>query len=271
VFNDLNRNSVQEPDEPGVRQIWVWLQRGSTLYGTAQTNAVGRFSFTDLEPGLWTINLQLPPNLELVSGSNPTMVLVSANARVELIFPVASVLTPTPTNTPGPSPTPTATPTRTPTVTPTRIPGTRLISGTVFLDNNRNTVQDPDEPGLAGVLVYLGQGEKLYGQVHTDQDGRYRFSDMDPGMWELGIQVPADMELVIATNPVVVMISANTTLEIPFALAKLPTPTPSRTATATPTPTSTPSAEPPLGTPTPTPTPRTLYNYLPLLLGQGRD
>ena len=123
VFNDVNRNGQQDQGEPGM-QVWVDLLRNGTLWGTMYTPSNGEFQFTLLDPGLWYVRLQLPPNLEVVGGSNPAAVYLTVNTRLNLLFPVAPIQTPTPTNTPGPSPTPTATHTLTPTPTHTATPTT---------------------------------------------------------------------------------------------------------------------------------------------------
>ena len=56
---------------------------------------------------------------------------------------------------------------------------TLAVTGTVFMDRNRNARQDPGEIGLAGALV--SDGERF---VETDQDGRYR----------LHIEIPTEVD-----------------------------------------------------------------------------
>jgi hypothetical protein len=102
-------------------------------------------------------------------------------------------------------------------------------------------------------------------QVTTDAAGQFRFSDMDPGYWDVGIVVPAGMEVLFPDNPLPVLVQQNTTLTLLFALADLPTPTPTATLTRTATPTSTRTATP---TRTPTPTRRIYRDYVPLLMRQ---
>ena len=61
----------------------------------------------------------------------------------------------------------------------------------VWNDLNRNGLQDPGEPGVAGVPVtlYDGQGHRLQGRV-TDGQGLYRFNELLPGRYELGFEAP---------------------------------------------------------------------------------
>jgi len=262
IFNDLDRNGERDPGEPGM-QFYVWLLKGTVIHGAMQSDSAGYFEFSGLEPGIWVTDIQLGTAFVMTGGSNPTSWYVTAGGRLMLDFPVAQALTPTPTHTPGPSPTPTftstptATSTLTPTITPTRVPGTRVISGVIFLDQNRDTVQNGGEPGVPDVIVSLKKGLSLYAQVGTDKYGRFSFQDMDPGVWAIEVTVPAGMELIYPSNPQPVVVSPNTQLELAFALALLPTPTPTATPTATRTPSPSPSA---------TSTPTTRYTHIPSVM-----
>lgn len=257
VFNDLNRNQAQDPSEPGIQGLRVWLQQEGVLYGITETDADGRFRFRGLAPGFWSTTIYHDPILEPLGWSNPVVWFVSAGTQFELFFPLAIKLPPTPTPTFGPSPTATFIPTFTPTVTPTRVPGIRTISGIVFVDTNRNTVQDVGEPGLPDVILTARRVGSPLQQITTDLSGHYIFPDLDPGTWTIELQVPAGMEVIYPPNPLGMSIQANTQIELSFALVYLPTATPTSTATVTPTRTPTSTA---------TATPKLHRNYVPLLL-----
>ena len=248
VFNDLNRSSLQETGEPGLQGVSVFLERDGVLYGATTTNVSGQFQFIGLNPGIWTTRIFIDPLLEPIGGwSNPTGWFVQAGQRLELLFPVAAKRTPTPTATPGPSPTPTFTPTYTPTptptatatltptLTPTRVPGVRVVSGTTFVDTDENYIPGPAEARLPGLIVTARKGSVVQ-QMITDANGRFVFSDLDPGVWNIGIAVPSDMRLLYPqANPIPVAVLANTQLDLPFALVYQPTATPTASATITPT------------------------------------
>lgn len=55
--------------------------------------------------------------------------------------------------------------------------GQGRLGGTVFLDANRNGVQEPDEPGVPNVTVYLDRGFS----VTTDARGRFEFWPVPAG------------------------------------------------------------------------------------------
>jgi serine-aspartate repeat-containing protein C/D/E len=58
------------------------------------------------------------------------------------------------------------------------------ISGRVFVDNNGNNQLDDGEPLLADVTIYLldGAGNRI-ASTTTDQNGKYAFTDLTPGVY----------------------------------------------------------------------------------------
>jgi photosystem II stability/assembly factor-like uncharacterized protein/poly(3-hydroxybutyrate) depolymerase len=150
--------------------------------------------------------------------------------------------TPTPTQTGTYTPTATPTFTSTPTMTPTSTPNTGDIGGILFNDLNRNGLKDSGEPGMQGFTVYLKQDNVVYGARTTDVNGRFAFTDLQPGRWTTDIALPPTFELIGASNPTYWQVSPGVKLELLFAVALIPTPGPSPTSTLTPSVTPTPSA-----------------------------
>jgi hypothetical protein len=165
------------------------------------------------------------------------------------------------------------------------VPGSRAIQGSVFLDLNRNWVQDAGEPGIANVTASLRElpANTLFAQTLSDTNGRFSFTQMNPGYWSVGIQVPTGFELINTINPIPVFLGPDTVLDLAFALVLAPTSTPTATQTPTLTPTASATASPSptptltstssrtptvtrTPTRTPTPTPKYRRNYLPLVL-----
>jgi uncharacterized protein YkwD len=75
-------------------------------------------------------------------------------------------------------------------------PGTASIKGTIFNDSNRNGVQDLNEPGIAGVLVYIDanrDGRRNSGEKYarTNSAGNYRISGLSGGKWRVRQVVPS--------------------------------------------------------------------------------
>ena len=70
-----------------------------------------------------------------------------------------------------------------------------IIIGKVFLDRNRNRVQDPGEPGVPGVRLYLEDGTF----VVTDSEGKFSFYGVRPVAHMLKLDrttLPAGAELI---------------------------------------------------------------------------
>lgn len=77
---------------------------------------------------------------------------------------------------------------------------TGSIAGRVFNDVNHNAVQDPGEPGLAGLTLYIdlnhdGVLDPTDPVAVTDSDGAYRFIDLAPGAYTVRQVVPGSYGL----------------------------------------------------------------------------
>ena len=61
IWNDLNRNGVQDPGEPGLEGVAVALHRGDgTLVATAHSNSSGLYAFDNVETGSYYL-IFIPP------------------------------------------------------------------------------------------------------------------------------------------------------------------------------------------------------------------
>ncbi|WP_298435771.1 SdrD B-like domain-containing protein [Geobacter sp.] len=70
------------------------------------------------------------------------------------------------------------------------------ITGSVFMDLNRNGVKDPDEPGLPNVTVLLEDGTRAV----TGGSGRFIFATVGAGIHQVRIaerELPADLNLLV--------------------------------------------------------------------------
>lgn len=91
---------------------------------------------------------------------------------------------------PTSTPTPTPTPTRTPTPTNTPPLAANCIGDRAWRDINADGLQDPGEPGLAGIQVYIGSDQdgngrpdRILASMTTDRNGRYAFCTLSPGTY----------------------------------------------------------------------------------------
>ncbi len=167
---------------------------------------------------------------------------------------------PTRTSTPSPTPTNTATPTNTPTATAsptptaTATPTTGTILGVVYEDLNRNTKRDAGEPGLKNVAVWLSPETGAPVGMKTNDQGSYTFANVEPGLIEIEVVLPAGMQA-LTTNPFSVLVMAGVSFQLETGLASIQTPTSTHTPGPSPTPTATSTyTVTPLPSATPTPT-----------------
>jgi len=60
----------------------------------------------------------------------------------------------------------------------------------VWLDTDGDGVQDADEPGIAGVTVTLVTGSTALATTTTDADGKYLFTDLPAGEYQVIFTLP---------------------------------------------------------------------------------
>ena len=73
-------------------------------------------------------------------------------------------------------------------------PATGSLSGTVFIDQDRDGMMEESEPGQAGVTVYLSgndsQGNAVSLQTTTGEDGTFAFTNIPVGVYTLSEDAP---------------------------------------------------------------------------------
>lgn len=176
VWEDLNANGVQEFGEPGIPGVLVSLYNDvGELVDSVTTDMQGSYSFSDIQQGNYKLKFFAPagyafsPRILTVDEAKDSDV-VSWDGFTE-IFQVE--------------------------------PGTydegkdaglyRLaaLGDRVWEDLNGNGMQDPGEPGLAGVVVRLfSEAGELVGQAVTNWQGGYLFENLLPGRYSLAYALP---------------------------------------------------------------------------------
>ena len=157
TFQDVNRNRVFDKGDipmPGVRVI---LDRRQEVL----TNSKGRFSFPMVEKGPHEIEYApdgVPANLgSFVSGR---VVSVGLIGSMRIDFPIYEM---------------------------------GQISGQVFLDKNRNAIQDADECGVPNIIAFLDDYERA---TVTNAKGCYILANLEPRIYRVKIRnLPKDFEL----------------------------------------------------------------------------
>ena len=195
IWNDFNRNGIQEAGEPGVPNVTVELKDcGGNLLRTTTTNASGIYSFGNLAAGCYIVNVVLPGGFQFSPqdlGGNDTLdsdvspssgmtdaINLGAGQNIDTIDaginqPVA----------------PTATPTNTP------VPQLGSIGDTVFRDANGNGIQDGGEPGVANVTVQLKDcSGNVLQTITTNSSGAYSFGNLSAGCYTVSVTLPGGFQ-----------------------------------------------------------------------------
>jgi RHS repeat-associated protein len=180
VWNDLNANGIYEEGEPGLRGFTINLYDDSDeLVDSVTTNEIGTYSFVNLNPGEYTLELVHPLYLPIAS-PDPVFYLSPQNQGTD--DTTDSDFDPETSRT-----------------SITLNSGENLESvdaglyqhanlyGKVFDDVNGNGQQDEGEPGLSNWTVYLNPKDLavIEQTTQTATDGSYVFWSVDPGEYRV--------------------------------------------------------------------------------------
>jgi hypothetical protein len=185
VWNDLNKNGIQDPDEPGVGGIPVVLKGtagGAEVVYNTFTSPNGFYIFQDLKPGVYHLDFMIPDGLSATiqfAGDNSlqdsdiddqgmisNIILLSGESLLQFDAGLINV-----------------------------IPDAKgSIGDFVWEDMNGNGLQDIGERGLTNVEVYLN-GTTIGGDIVSlftlsDENGYYLFENLDAGTYTISINPP---------------------------------------------------------------------------------
>lgn len=155
VFLDRNGDAIPEPGEPALEGVKVVLT-GTSVSLTNITSADGTYSFPGLVPGIYLVEETDPAGFSSTSPNQRTVSLSPHGAGTANF---------------GDQPS-----------------GT--ISGRVFDDSNGDGLDQPGEPGLAGVII-VASGESGTLTTATTAVGTYSFTGLTPGAYSVEETDPA--------------------------------------------------------------------------------
>ncbi|HEX7308384.1 SdrD B-like domain-containing protein [Lentzea sp.] len=166
VWSDTNKNGLQDAGEPGVAGVTVKLSTGATT----TTDADGKYEFTGLPDGTYTVCF----DLDTLPGQYADFQAVAPNqgddAKDSDADPATGCAEPVTVNVDKPEDL---------TVDLGIAPPVNRIGDYVWVDSNKNGLQDEGEPAVPGVTVKLSDGKT----TKTDENGKYLFEGMADGSY----------------------------------------------------------------------------------------
>ncbi len=210
VFFDVNGNNVFDAGDTFVRGALVELLNASGgVVDTFVTAADGKYSFTNLAPGNYQVRVTRPVGTSIVpvtpnvgdddaidsdgNGTGATVVSgfiplgpAKTNNTVDFGWKTAPTVPTVTTTTVAPAVTTTtaAPATTTTTTSVVVVPAKASIGDRLFIDANKNGIQDANETGIPGakVTVYRADGTRVT-EVTTGADGRWIVDTLDAGSY----------------------------------------------------------------------------------------
>jgi SdrD B-like domain len=180
VWNDLDKDGVQEAGEPGIAGVTVRLVNSTTntVVATTTTDAFGKYIFNDVAPGNYVVEFVTPAGYTRTTKANTNPVTSAVDSDVDPATGRTAAFT-------------VAAGDRITAVDGgywlTTPPGTGKIGDRVWNDVNGNGIQDAGEPSVAGITVTLyDAGGNVVKQTTTDQNGNYIFTDLAAGNYTVG-------------------------------------------------------------------------------------
>ncbi|MEN0199415.1 SdrD B-like domain-containing protein, partial [Staphylococcus aureus] len=172
VWEDTNKNGIQDQDEKGISGVTVTLKdENGNVLKTVTTDADGKYKFTDLGNGNYKVEFETP------SGYTPTQVGSGTDEGID-------------SN--GTSTTGVIKDKDNDTIDSGFYKPTYNLGDYVWEDTNKNGVQDKDEKGISGVTVTLkDENDKVLKTVTTDENGKYQFTDLNNGTYKVEFETPS--------------------------------------------------------------------------------
>ena len=189
VWEDYNNDGVQDPNEPGLQGIEVTLyDANNNPIATTTTGANGEYEFTNLVPGDYFVEFELPEDY-IFSPQDSGAATEATDSDVDPATGRTELVT-------------LASGENNPDIDAGMSFAEQSIGDTVWFDVNQDGVQDVDEPGVAGVTVNLLVNGMVVATTATDGEGNYLFPDLDAGVgYQLEFIPPAGYQLTTTDSP----------------------------------------------------------------------
>lgn len=183
VWNDLNKNGVQDAGETGLAGVTVTLYNSANaILATTVTDAYGFYQFANLPTSAggvgYIVRFSLLPGYTF--SPNNGAVTVSTNSDADPTTGYTGNISLT-----------IATPNVTYVDAGMYYTAPARLGDFVWNDVNNNGIQDAGEPGIAGVTVMLyTSADVLYRSTVTSNNGYYFFNEVAPGTYYVKVTPP---------------------------------------------------------------------------------
>lgn len=176
VWNDINKNGIQDSLEPGIPDVTVWLKDLSgEIIAETQTNGDGFYLFSGLCAGSYVVEVDsaslpmgLLPTLDNQGGDDA---LDSDGSPVTVTLPQDDAVDRT--------------------IDFGYYQETACIGDFVWNDANADGIQDDNESGIPLVKVVLLDCAGTYvAETLTNEDGWYEFCNVEPGDYKVQFVLP---------------------------------------------------------------------------------
>lgn len=163
-FNDLNGNGIRDAGEPGLAGVTIRLQPPTGVPLTATTDSAGNFSFTGLNAGTYVLSEVVPSGfVQTAPAAGTISVTLAANQAVTGLL-LGNRAAPA--------------------------GATGSISGSVFLDINKNGVLDAGDVPNVGIVLTLTDANGVQRQTTSGPDGKFSFTNLPAGTYVLSETLP---------------------------------------------------------------------------------
>ncbi|GAB4028663.1 hypothetical protein GCM10028809_16830 [Spirosoma gilvum] len=182
VWLDLNKDGTQDSGEPGIEGVTAILYVNGVASATTVTDATGFYSFTGLTPGnstSYVVGFSAPTGYTATTPYSGTDRTVDSNADLITGKTESVTLAPGEFN---------------PTLDAGFFIPSAGLGDFVWLDSNKDGIQDSGEPGIAGVTAILYVNGVASATTVTDATGFYSFTGLTPGSstsYVVGFTAPA--------------------------------------------------------------------------------
>lgn len=172
VFEDMDKDGIQDTGEPGIENVLISLDDGSQV----MTDPKGFYSFS-AKQGNYTVVETDPNGFSSTTPNSASAAIAAANDTVVVNYGDFAGLV------------------------------TGTLEGTVFLDTNMNGIFDVGEEGLPNVTIEVSNGDTTV----TNARGYYRFS-LEPELYAVMEKDPIGYVSTTVNKYVDIKIAADTTV-----------------------------------------------------------